>query len=49
MKTGTVDDNYTGIISAATKEGRTIITVVIGTPSYNARYDATHKLYNTYL
>ena len=49
MKTGTVDDYYTGIISAATKEGRTIITVVIGTPSYNARYDATHKLYNTYL
>ena len=49
MKTGTVDDYYTGIISAATKNGRTLITVVIGTPSYNARYDATHKLYNTYL
>lgn len=49
MKTGTVNDNYTGIISAATKEGRTIITIVIGTPSYNARYEATHKLYNTYL
>lgn len=49
MKTGTVDDDYTGIISAATKDGRTIITVVIGCESYNARYYATHKLYNAYL
>lgn len=49
MKTGTVNDEYTGIISAATKNGRTIITVVIGCESYNARYNATHKLYNTYL
>lgn len=49
MKTGTVNDNYTGIISAATKEGKTIITVVIGCESYNARYDATHKLYRNYL
>ncbi len=49
MKTGTVDDEYTGIISAATKDGKTIITVVIGCESYNARYDATHKLLRTYL
>lgn len=49
MKTGTVNDNYTGIVSAATKDGRTIITVVIGCESYNARYEATHKLYRTYL
>lgn len=49
MKTGTVNDEYTGIISAATKDNRTIITVVIGCESYNARYRATHKLYNAYL
>ncbi len=49
MKTGTVNDEYTGIISAATKDGRTIVTVVIGCESYNARYIATHKLLNTYL
>lgn len=49
MKTGTVNDEYTGIISAATKNGKTIITVVIGCESYNARYDATHKLLRTYL
>lgn len=49
MKTGTVNDNYTGIISAATKNGRTIITVVVGCESYNARYQATRKLYNAYL
>lgn len=49
MKTGTVNDNYTGIVSAATKNGRTIISVVIGCESYNARYYATHKLYNAYL
>ncbi len=49
MKTGTVDDEYTGIISAATKDGKTIITVVIGCESYNARYNATHKLLKTYL
>ncbi len=49
MKTGTVDDEYTGIIGAFTKKGRTIITVVIGCESYNARYNATHRLINTYL
>lgn len=49
MKTGTVNDTYTGIISAATKNNRTIITIVIGCESYNARYNATHKLYNAYL
>ncbi len=49
MKTGTVHDEYTGIIGAATKNKRTIITVVIGCESYNARYDATHKLLRTYL
>lgn len=49
MKTGTVNDEYTGIISAATKNDKTIITVVIGCESYNARYDATHKLLRTYL
>lgn len=49
MKTGTVHDGYTGIIGAATKNKRTIITVVIGCESYNARYDATHKLLRTYL
>lgn len=49
MKTGTVNDNYTGIVSAATKNGRTIITVAIGCESFNARYNATHRLYNAYL
>ena len=49
MKTGTVDDYYTGIMSAATKDGRTIITVAIGCKSYNARYNATHALYDAYL
>ena len=49
MKTGTVDDEYTGIIGAFTKKKRTIITVVIGCESYNARYNATHRLINTYL
>ncbi len=49
MKTGTVETNYTGIVSAATKNGRTIITVAIGCESFNARYNATHKLYNAYL
>lgn len=49
MKTGTVDDYYTGIVSAATKNGRTIITVAIGCESYNARYVATRTLYNYYL
>lgn len=49
MKTGTVNDNYTGIVSVATKNGRTIITVAIGCESFNARYNATHKLYNAYL
>lgn len=49
MKTGTVHDEYTGIIGAFTKDKRTIITVVIGCESYNARYDATHRLIRTYL
>ncbi len=49
MKTGTVNDNYTGIVSVATKNGRTIITVAIGCSSYQARYDATWKLYNGYI
>ncbi|MGN1194571.1 MAG: fibronectin type III domain-containing protein, partial [Acutalibacteraceae bacterium] len=49
MKTGTVNNGYTGIVSAATKNGRTIITVAIGCESFNARYNATHKLYNAYL
>ena len=49
MKTGTVDDYYTGIVSAATKNGRTIITVAVGCESYNARYIATRTLYNYYL
>lgn len=48
MKTGTVDDDYTGIISAATNSEHTVITVVIGCESYNARYNATYKLYNNY-
>ncbi len=49
MKTGTVNEGYTGIISAATKDGRTIITIVIGCPTYNSRYDNTHKLLKAYL
>ncbi len=49
MKTGTVSDDYTCIIGAATKDEKTIITVVVGCNSYNARYDSTHKLLNTYL
>ena len=49
MKTGTVDDYYTGIISAATNSRHTVITVVIGCESYGARYTATHKMYNYYL
>lgn len=49
MKTGTVNDNYTGIISAATNSKHTVITIVIGCESYGARYDATQKLYNYYL
>lgn len=49
MKTGTVDDYYTGIISAATNSEHTIITVVVGCESYGARYTATHKMYNYYL
>lgn len=49
MKTGTVETNYTGIVSAATKNGRTIITIAVGCESYNARYNATHRLYNYYL
>lgn len=49
LKTGTVDTDYTGIVSAATKNGRTIITVVNGCESYNARYVATRTLYNYYL
>lgn len=49
LKTGTVNNGYTGIVSAATKNGRTIITVAIGCESFNARYNATHKLYNAYL
>lgn len=49
MKTGTVNNGYTGIVSAATKNGRTIITVAIGCESFNARYNATHRLYNAYL
>ncbi len=48
MKTGTVDDDYTGIISAATNNEHTVITIVIGCESYNARYNATYKLYNNY-
>lgn len=48
MKTGTVNDNYTGIISAATNDKHTVITIVIGCESYAARYNATHKLYNYY-
>ncbi len=49
MKTGTVNDEYTGIIGAFRKDKHTYITVVIGCESYNARYDATHKLIRTYL
>ncbi len=49
MKTGTVHDEYTGIIGAFKKDKHTYITVVIGCESYNARYDATHKLIRTYL
>ena len=49
MKTGTVEDDYTGIIGAFKKNNKTYITVVIGCESYNARYDATHKLIRTYL
>ncbi|MGN1442925.1 MAG: fibronectin type III domain-containing protein, partial [Acutalibacteraceae bacterium] len=49
LKTGTVANNYTGIVSAATKNGRTIITVAVGCESFDARYKATHKLYNAYL
>ncbi len=49
MKTGTVHDEYTGIIGAFKKDKKTYITVVIGCESYNARYDATHKLIRTYL
>lgn len=49
MKTGTVNDNYTGIVSAATKGGKTYITVAIGCDSYNARYQKTRTLYNTYI
>lgn len=49
MKTGTVHDEYTGIIGAFKKNKKTYITVVIGCESYNARYDATHKLIRTYL
>lgn len=49
MKTGTVNDNYTGIISAATTSKHTVITVVIGCESYGARYNATQRLYNYYL
>lgn len=48
MKTGTVDTNYTGIISAATNSRHTVITVLIGCESFDARYTATHKLYNNY-
>lgn len=48
MKTGTVDDDYTGIISAATNSRHTVITIVIGCESYDARYSATYKLYNNY-
>lgn len=48
MKTGTVNDNYTGIISAATNKKHTVITIVIGCESYGARYDATQRLYNYY-
>lgn len=49
MKTGTVHDEYTGIIGAFKKNKKTYITVAIGCESYNARYDATHKLIRTYL
>ena len=49
MKTGTVNPGYTGIIAVATKNGRTIITIVIGCPTYNSRYDNTHKLLKAYL
>ncbi len=49
MKTGTVHDEYTGIIGAFKKDKKTYITVVIGCESYNARYDATHRLIRTYL
>ena len=49
MKTGTVEDDYTGIIGAFKKNNKTYITVVIGCESYNARYDATHKLIRTYI
>lgn len=49
MKTGTVNESYTGIISAATKNGKTIITIVIGCPTYNSRYENTHKLLKAYL
>ena len=49
MKTGTVHDEYTGIIGAFKKGKRTYLTVVIGCESYNARYDATHKLIRNYI
>lgn len=49
MKTGTVHDEYTGIIGAFKKDKKTYITVVIGCESYNARYEATHRLIRTYL
>ena len=49
MKTGTVNNGYANIISVATKNGRTIITAVFGTESYNSRYNATWKMYNAYL
>ena len=49
MKTGTVSNTNTTIVSSATKKGRTIITVMVGCESFNARYTATHKLYNAYL
>ena len=49
LKTGTVETNYTNVMSAATKDGKTIITAVFGCKSFNARYDATWKLYRNYL
>ncbi|MGN1418422.1 MAG: fibronectin type III domain-containing protein [Acutalibacteraceae bacterium] len=49
LKTGTTSDNYCNLMTAATKDGHTIITVVIGCESYASRYTSTRRMYSRFL
>ncbi|MGN0467742.1 MAG: fibronectin type III domain-containing protein [Acutalibacteraceae bacterium] len=49
LKTGTTKDSYRSLLTTATKNGHTIITVIAGCESSSIRYKLTHKMYSRYL